>query len=281
MMQVLALAPQPLLAFSLDAARLCAWLVLLVAIFVPLERLFAVRPREVFRKDFAADLGFYFLNSLLPNAVLSLPLGLLAWSAHSLLPGGYNAAVAALPLWARIAAALLVGEIGFYWGHRWSHTVPLLWRFHSVHHGARHLDFLVNTRAHPVDMVFTRLCGLVPLFALGLASPIGRDAGLVPVLVVLAGTVWGFFIHANLRWRLGPLEQLIATPAFHHWHHTLNDHTDRNYAAMLPWLDRLFGTFYLPPKEWPANYGIAAAAASVPHASAGTRSNAAASSARV
>jgi len=71
----------------------------------------------------------------------------------------------------------------------------------------------------------------------------------------LAGTFWGFFIHANVRWRFGPLEWLIATPAFHHWHHTRGEHADRNYAAMLPWLDRLFGTYYMPRKAWPANYG--------------------------
>lgn len=150
----------------------------------------------------------------------------------------------------------MVGEIGFYWGHRWSHEVPLLWRFHSVHHSAKDIDFLVNTRAHPVDIIFSRLCGFTLLYALGLASPVGKDAGVVPLLVVIVGMIWGFFIHANLRWRLGPIEHLITTPAFHHWHHTLADHKDRNYASMLHWLDRIFGAFYLPRRDWPARYGI-------------------------
>lgn len=257
-MHALAISSHSLQAFALNVARLSAWLVLLTAIFAPLEHWFALRPQRFSGKTLGTELGYYFLNSLLPNLVLSLPLGIVAWSAHSLLPAGYNAAVAGLPLWARIAAAFLVGETGFYWGHRWSHEVPLLWRFHAVHHSAEHIHFLVNTRAHPVDMVFTRLCGLTLLYALGLASPVGKDAGLVPVLVVLLGTIWGFFIHANLRWRLGPIEHLVSTPAFHHWHHTLSDHKDRNYASMLPWLDRIFGTFYLPRRDWPAEYGIAA-----------------------
>ena len=176
---------------------------------------------------------------------------------HAILPAGFTEAAAALPLWARMVAAMVVGEIGFYWGHRWSHEIPLLWRFHAIYHSAEHIDFLVNTRAHPVDTVFTRMCGLVLLYALGLASPIGPNPTLLPALILFIGSMWSFFIHANLRWRLGPLEQLIASPAFHHWHHTLNDHKDHNYSPMLPWVDRIFGTFYLPNQEWPAEYGIA------------------------
>jgi sterol desaturase/sphingolipid hydroxylase (fatty acid hydroxylase superfamily) len=53
---------------------------------------------------------------------------------------------------------------------------------------------------------------------------------------------------------LGTLEEVISSPAFHHWHHTRNDHQDHNYSAMVPVVDRLFGTFYLP-REWPAEYG--------------------------
>jgi sterol desaturase/sphingolipid hydroxylase (fatty acid hydroxylase superfamily) len=163
-------------------------------------------------------------------------------------------AAADLPLWARMMAAMVVGEIGFYWGHRWSHEIPLLWRFHAIHHSATHVNFLVNTRAHPVDMVFTRLCGLALLYATGLASPVGPNPTFVPALVLFIGSLWSFFIHANVRWRLGPFEEIIASPAFHHWHHTFEDHKDHNYAPMLPFMDRIFGTFYLP-KIWPADYG--------------------------
>jgi sterol desaturase/sphingolipid hydroxylase (fatty acid hydroxylase superfamily) len=78
----------------------------------------------------------------------------------------------------------------------------------------------------------------------------------VPVLVTLFGTVWGFFIHANVRWRFGPLEWLVSTPAFHHWHHTNDEHFNRNYSTMLPWMDRIFGTHYMPRDRWPPRYGI-------------------------
>lgn len=246
-----------LLAFGVNVVRLCAWLVLLSMVFVPLERLFALRRERILRKYFFTDLGYYFLNSLVTTVLLSLPLSLLVMLVHPLLPAAYTAAMASLPPWVRLMIALLIADIGFYWGHRWCHEIPLLWRFHAIHHSAEHIDFMVNTRAHPIDMIVTRLCGLVPLYLLGLAAPAGREGGAMAMLVVLVGTIWGFFIHANLRWRLGLLEQLVATPAFHHWHHTLADHTNRNYAALLPCLDRIFGTLYLPRKEWPVRYGVA------------------------
>jgi sterol desaturase/sphingolipid hydroxylase (fatty acid hydroxylase superfamily) len=254
-MQNLAPLLPSLLGFGLNLVRLCVWLVLLIAIFVPLEQLFARRRQGLFRTALVTDLGYYFLNGLATGALLGLPLAVAAAVFHRLLPGAYLDMVEGLPLWARLGAAVLVAEIGFYWGHRWCYELPALWRFHAIHHSAEHVDFLVNTRAHPVDLVFTRLCGLVLLDAVGLASPAGRNGGIAAVLLLI-GTAWGFFIHANLRWRLGPLEQLVTTPAFHHWHHTLADHTNRNYAPLLPWIDRLFGSFYLPKAEWPVGYGL-------------------------
>jgi sterol desaturase/sphingolipid hydroxylase (fatty acid hydroxylase superfamily) len=135
------------------------------------------------------------------------------------------------------------------------HTFPLLWRFHAIHHSAEKLDWLVNTRAHPFDLVFTKLSGLAPVYLLGLAQTTGRRLDPVVALVMIIGTLWTFFIHSNIRFRLGPLEWLVSTPAFHHWHHTNDENRDHNFAAIFPWIDRVFGTSWLP-KYWPPVYGI-------------------------
>jgi sterol desaturase/sphingolipid hydroxylase (fatty acid hydroxylase superfamily) len=243
-------------SFATDVLRLGIWLLILMVVFVPLERFAGLHPRKIFRRRFGLDLGYYFLTSLVPKMILVAPMAMLAWGLHHVVPSGMQSWAAAMPLWARLVAALAVGEIGFYWGHRWAHEIPLLWRFHAVHHSAEEMDWLVNTRAHPLDVVFVRLCGFVPMYALGLAQPMaGEKIDVVPLLVMLAGTLWGFFVHANLRWHFGWIESLVATPAFHHWHHTKADHANKNYASMLPFVDRLFGTWYLPGRKWPAEYG--------------------------
>ncbi|WP_216855968.1 sterol desaturase family protein [Acidisphaera sp. S103] len=243
-------------SFLLNLAHASAWLLLLAVIFLPLEWLFALHPRKFFRKGLGQDIGYYFLNSLVPGLLLATPLALVAVGVHHFVPYRFQAAVAAWPLWQRILVGLVVGEIGFYWGHRWAHEIPFLWRFHSIHHAPEHVYFLISSRAHPIDNVFIKLCGLIPAYILGVASPLTPTGSLVPVFIVLVATMWGFFIHSNLRWRLGPLGWIISTPAFHHWHHTLADHRDRNYASMLPWMDRIFGTYYVPRNQWPSAYGI-------------------------
>lgn len=242
----------------LDAIRFGNGLLLLFALLIPLERRFARRPQRVRRAGFSTDIAYYFLSSLLPERLLAIPLAglvaLLAWAS----PGGLIAWPVTLPEWGRYALAFVIAETGFYWAHRWMHGNAWLWRFHAVHHSAEEMDWLINTRAHPLDLVFTRACGLIPLYVLGLARPAGASLDWLPLVIVLAGSVWGYVIHANLRWRGTHLLPWIATPVFHHWHHVRLETDPRtcNYAALLPWLDKLFGTYRPDDGRWPEHYGI-------------------------
>ena len=240
----------------LTAARLALWLAVFAAVFVPIERFFALHRQKIFRKEIAVDLGYYFLNGLLPGLMLGPPISVAVLAIHQVVPGGVLAAIAGWPIWLKACATMAVGETAYYWAHRLSHQIPFLWRFHAVHHSAEQMDFLVNTRMHPVDLVWSRMAMLTPIYALGLADPVRFGDGLIAAIVLISGSTWGYFIHSNVGWRLGPFEWLLTTPGFHHWHHTRGGkRRDCNYASMLPVLDRIFGTHYLPD-AWPERYGI-------------------------
>lgn len=243
--------------FLASVGRMTAWLVLLIAIFVPLEQLAALHPAKIWRKQIGVDLGWYFINSLLPAAVLSVPMALATAAMHTWNPGGFYSLVATLPFYLKIFLVLLVSDIGAYWGHRAMHSSLFLWRFHAVHHSPEEMDWLVNSRAHPFDTIFVRVAALLPVYLLGLAQTAGPYIDPAVAFLTIFGTVWTFFIHANTRLRLGPVEWLISSPAFHHWHHTNDQHRDHNFAFVFPLIDRLFGTAWLP-KYWPSAYGISA-----------------------
>jgi sterol desaturase/sphingolipid hydroxylase (fatty acid hydroxylase superfamily) len=248
------ISPHLVTAWLMQAFRLCVSLVALTIVFAPLEALVSVRKAKVFYKGWATNLGWFFLDGLVVSFLLGPPTALIAWAVHAVIPPAVTGAASGLPLWVRAILAMVVGEVGFYWGHRLSHEIPWLWRFHAVHHSAEHVSYLVNTRAHPVDMIFTRMCGLALLYATGLATTVGKDSGLVASLVLVVSAMWSYFIHANIKVRLGFFEEILSTPAFHHWHHTRDDDRDHNYASMVPVMDRIFGTRYLP-RHWPAAYG--------------------------
>jgi len=114
-MQSLLASHQHILGFVMQVARLCVWLVLLTAVFAPLERFFAVRPAKLFQQGWTTNLGWYFINSLAPIFLLGPPSALIAMLIHATLPASITGAGAALPLWGRMIAAMVVGEIGFYW----------------------------------------------------------------------------------------------------------------------------------------------------------------------
>jgi lathosterol oxidase len=227
-------------------------LFLLAVLFVPLERCFPRLPEQgTFRLGWTTD-TLHFLMSHLLVQVLSFLILLPAVTVSRFLePAGPPAIVRTLPLAVQLLLAILVADLAQYAVHRAFHRVPLLWRFHAVHHSSRDLDWLAGSRLHVVDAAVTRGLVLVPLQLAGFAQP-----ALYAYLVFVS--LHAVLIHANVRFSFGALESLLVTPRFHHWHHaSAEEARDRNFAVHLPWLDRLFGSAYLPREGWPDRYGIA------------------------
>ena len=158
--------------------------------------------------------------------------------------------MAAQPSWLQFVEIMLIADLTQYGTHRLFHAVPWLWRFHQIHHSSVALDWLAASRLHLVDIVVTRAVGFVPVYVLGFSTG--------PTYAYLVFVSFqAIFIHANVRFRFGPLRWLLATPQFHHWHHAAeSEAVDKNFAVHLPVIDWVFGTFYLPGERWPARYGL-------------------------
>jgi sterol desaturase/sphingolipid hydroxylase (fatty acid hydroxylase superfamily) len=220
-------------------------------VFIPLERLFARLPQQgVFRSGWRTDLTYFFVSALFVQVTTILTLKparvLFDWAVLPAL----QQTVGAWPAMVQFVGLLFVADFTQYWVHRTFHRVPMLWRFHAIHHSAEAMDWLAGSRLHLVDVAVTRGLTYVPIYLLGF-----DEAPLFAYLVVVSAQAT--FIHANVRFEFGPLKWLIATPQFHHWHHADEPAAiDKNFAVHLPLIDAMFGTMYLP-KRWPRGYGLA------------------------
>ena len=217
----------------------------LFLLFVPIEKLFALRrDQKVFRKGLFTDLTHLLVNNLL------ITVGVIVFVVVSALPFIWIRRVGiagSLPAAVSIPLAVALVFLGSYWGHRLTHTVPQLWRFHAVHHSIEQMDWVASGRLHPVDSAFTQAFTIMPLFILGYGN--GVFAGVAVFITLLA-----LFQHANVRLRFPYLRWVINTPEWHHWHHSLDDEArDKNFG--LPVVDKIFGTAYMPKDKRPAAFG--------------------------
>jgi sterol desaturase/sphingolipid hydroxylase (fatty acid hydroxylase superfamily) len=217
---------------------------LLALVLVPIEKLFALRPQRVFRPGLLTDLTHLVVNNLF------VTVGAIALVAVSALPflwlRGIDLEAQLAPAIA-IPIAVALAFVGNYWGHRLTHTVPLLWRFHSVHHSIQQMDWVAAGRLHPFDSAFTQAFTILPLFVLG------YDAGVFAGAAIFV-TLLAIFQHANVRLRFPLVRWVVPTPEWHHWHHAIDaDARDKNFG--LPFVDTLFGTAYLPKGRRPTAFG--------------------------
>jgi sterol desaturase/sphingolipid hydroxylase (fatty acid hydroxylase superfamily) len=138
-----------------------------------------------------------------------------------------------------VVTLLSRGFISFF-THWLNHKVPVLWRFHRVHHLDTELDVSSTVRFHPLEMPISMLIGLPLVVGFGLSPWVLIFYELFDVAITL-------FSHSNLKIpkRLDSfLRYIIATPNLHTVHHsTRRSETDSNFSAVFPIWDIIFGTF--------------------------------------
>ena len=169
--------------------------------------------------------------------------GLLLAGYHALYEGHR---LVTLPTWAAWAVAILGVDFVYYWWHRLSHEVNLLWAAHVVHHHSEDYNLAVALRQSVTTWV-TTLPFYLPLALLGV--PVFHFA-----VILGLSTLYQFWIHTELVPPLGVFEKIFNTPALHRVHHAINPrYLDKNHAATFSFFDRLFGTW--EPETEPCVYG--------------------------
>jgi sterol desaturase/sphingolipid hydroxylase (fatty acid hydroxylase superfamily) len=157
----------------------------------------------------------------------------------------------AVDLSARSPWAWLIAFIGvdfiYYWWHRASHEVNVLWAAHVVHHQSEDYNLAVALR----QAILTDYTAWPFYLALALVG--------VPPLVYATvhsfSTLYQFWIHTELYGGPGRVGALLNMPSHHRVHHAINPrYLDKNYGATLIVWDRLFGTF--EEEGEPPVYGV-------------------------
>jgi sterol desaturase/sphingolipid hydroxylase (fatty acid hydroxylase superfamily) len=224
---------------------------LLAAIFIPLERLFAMYPKQkLLRRAWFNDLVYWIVNGQIIGLGLAVIITGIIFISGWLIGESAHAAVTAQPYWLQFIEALILSDAAFYFTHRAFHTIPWLWKFHAVHHSIEELDWLAGARIHPIDQIVTKGISLFPVFALGFSD-------VVIGAYMLLYTWQTASLHCNTSIKIGPLRWILASPEFHRWHHVKDrEFRDRNFAAQLPFIDILFGTMHMPAGQLPSAYGI-------------------------
>jgi sterol desaturase/sphingolipid hydroxylase (fatty acid hydroxylase superfamily) len=226
---------QDLLAWK--GLAIVAWLALLFG----LERWRPAAPAPVDRaaaegrwgwRRVARNAGLWLINSGLSPLVV-VPVSL--WAAsHGL---GWRPDWWSGPL--GLALDILILDFWIYWWHRANHEIPVLWRFHEVHHLDRFLDTTSAVRFHFGEVLLSAGVRAAVIVALGI--PI-LSVVVFETLVLLSA----LFHHSNIRLPARverALARVIITPSIH-WvhHHAVRADTDSNYGTIFSFWDPLFAS---------------------------------------
>lgn len=146
--------------------------------------------------------------------------------------------------WLAVPASVVVLDLVIYGQHVLFHAVPVLWRFHRMHHADLEFDVTTGTRFHPIEIVLSML---IKFAVIGL---LGAPAVAVLLFEILLNAT-AMFNHANARLPR-PIDRvlrwLIVTPDMHRVHHSVAwPELNSNFGFNLPWWDRMFGTYRADP----------------------------------
>lgn len=144
----------------------------------------------------------------------------------------------------------ILRDVLYYINHRLFHTIPFLWRFHSLHHSSRDMTSLSAIRTHPLEDLFHDIAISLPL-ALIASSPS------TILFFSFFETVFPHWVHSRIHLTKNHRFNFFVTPLIHHWHHALDRHHPKgqNFGIYTVIWDKLLGTYYCEERP-PGTYGI-------------------------
>jgi lathosterol oxidase len=237
--------------FSISLDWMLLEILVLSLIFIPIEMFLPKRSEQTkFHPEWKTDLIYLFKAQLLVQytaVAVKLPAELFFSDIGM---EQLQNLVSHLPFLLQLFLAMFVADLFQYLIHRLFHANSFLWRFHAVHHSIKYVDWISGSRLHVVDIFVTRSFSYIPLYVLGFSN----DVFYVYVVIVAIQAV---LAHANTRIPFGPLKYLLVTPQYHQWHHSKDKEIyDKNFAIHFPFIDKIFGTYYLPEENWAEEMGL-------------------------
>lgn len=225
--------------------RIMAWAILAFFVLISIELLVAKwRGRKVYStQDTINSLGLGLMSQIVGVFAKGLNIGIYAWFAQHF--GLLQLSANHLLVW---ISGLLFYDLLYYWWHRCSHRIKVLWAAHVVHHQSEYFNFSTALRQTSTGSLLSWLFFL-PMALLG--YPVEVFA-----CVILIDLLYQFWVHTELIGRLGWFDRVFCSPSNHRAHHAVNErYLDRNYGGILILWDRLFGTFVEEDDTDPPIYG--------------------------
>lgn len=136
----------------------------------------------------------------------------------------------------------LLMDLAFYYWHLLNHKIPILWRFHNVHHYDPDLDISTAFRFHFGEILFSSLFRIIQISLIGI-SPI---TFFIYEIFFTANTL---FQHSNIKLPIKferLLNKIIVTPRMHGIHHSnYKFETNSNFSTLFSFWDRIHNTILL------------------------------------
>ena len=154
------------------------------------------------------------------------------------------------PLWIKIIITFILLDLSIYFQHVFFHVIPILWRFHRVHHSDLDCDVSTGVRFHPVEILLSILIKISIITMLG--API-----LAVIIFEMILNLMSMFTHSNINLNKNIekiLRWFIVTPDMHRVHHsTRENETNSNFCFHISLWDRIFGTYIAEPEAGHTN----------------------------